>query len=349
MNKKFFITDKKISLPVSEKKYLIPFLTSTKKGTYYYETPNNLKVKKKYYAEKLCQFHQLIDIFNSIGVNLKKKTFIDVGTGNGIIPKTLLLTNNIKSALGTDLYSPYEHGSARIPLESGIFKKYFKYFSDKIKNNILSYSHYYKDITETAEKEIFHPKDTLIKKLQLKKLNEYKFQKIGAHDLKKINKTFDVIYCKGIEHIHNWKLVLQNFNSISKKGTYVYLKIRPFHSYLGPHRFATTAIPWGHALLTNKEFKRYAKQFHKNRQEKMISNYLDTTSLPRFSTDELIRLFEKINYRLVCQKTETPPYLNKIIKFKNKIKNFDYLIKKNSNATNLDLTASVHHIVLQKN
>ena len=81
----------------------------------------------------------------------------------------------------------------------------------------------------------------------------------------------------------------------------------------------------------------------------MISNYLDTLSAPRFSTDELIRLFEKIDYRLVCQKTETPSYLNKIIKFKNKIKNFDYLIKKNSNATNLDLTASVHHIVLQKN
>lgn len=80
----------------------------------------------------------------------------------------------------------------------------------------------------------------------------------------------------------------------------------------------------------------------------MISNYLDTLSMPRFSSDELIRLFEKTGYHLICQKTETPPYLDKIIKFKNKIKKFDYLIRKNSNATNLDLTTSVHHIVLQK-
>ncbi len=70
--------------------------------------------------------------------------------------------------------------------------------------------------------------------------------------------------------------------------------------------------------------------------------------MPRYSCDELIRLFEKKNYHLVCQKTETPPYLSQIIKIKNKIKNFDYLIKKNSKATNLDLATSVHHIVLRK-
>ncbi|MDC1128480.1 methyltransferase domain-containing protein [Candidatus Pelagibacter sp.] len=348
MNKKFFVTDKGIRLPVSEKKYLIPFLTPTKKGTKYFETPNNLRVTNEYYAAKLCQFHQFIDIFNSIGVNLEKKTFIDVGTGNGIIPKTLLLTNKIKSVLGTDLYSPYEHGSARIPLEDGLLKKYLKYFKNKLKKNILSYDFYKKDNTESAEKEIFQPEDIIIKKLNLRKLQEYKFKKLGAHDLKKINQKFDIIYCKGIEHIHNFKLVLKNFNYISKKGSYVYLKIRPFHSYLGPHRFATTTIPWGHVLLTRKEYKRYAYQFHKERHEKMISNYLDTLSIPRFSSDELIRLFEKIGYHLICQKTETPPYLDKIIKFKNKIKKFDYLIRKNSNATNLDLTTSVHHIVLQK-
>tara|TARA_B100000989_G_scaffold21727_1_gene14258 strand:- start:26192 stop:27238 length:1047 start_codon:yes stop_codon:yes gene_type:complete len=346
--KKFFRTDENLLLPVSEKKYLIPFLTKTKKGTNYYDIPINLAVKKEYYAEKLCQFHQLIDIFNSIGINLKTKSLIDVGTGNGILPKMLLITNNIKSTLGTDLYSPYEHGSARIPLENGIFKKNIKYLRSKIIKNILSYDFYSKDIKGTAEKEIFKPQDTILGKFNYKKLEQYKFQKVGAQELKKIKKKFDVIYCKGIEHIHNWKLVINNFNSISKKGTFIYLKIRPFYSYLGPHRFATTAIPWGHALLTRKEYKRYVKQFHKVRSEKMLSNYLDACSVPRYSSDELIRLFEKKNFNFVCQKTETPPYLNQIIKFKNKIKNFDYLIKKNSKATNLDLSTSVHHIIFQK-
>ena len=349
MKKKFFITDKKIFLPVSEKKFLIPFLTSSKRGTNYFETPYNLSIKKEYYAEKLCQFHQIIDIFNSLGVDLKKKTFVDVGTGNGIIPKTLLLTNNIKSLLGTDLYSPYEHDSARIPLENGIFKNYLIYLKGKIKNNILSYNYYRKDIKGTAEKEIFIPKDLFIKKLNLTKLKKYKFQKIGAQNLNKINKKFDIIYCKGIEHIHDWKLVLKNFSSISKRGTFIYLKIRPFHSYLGPHRFATTAIPWGHVLLTRKEYKRYVRQFHKTREKRMLSNYTDTLSMPRYSSDDLIRIFEKEDYQLICQKTETPPYLNKIIKFKNKIKQFDFLMKKNSKATNLDLSTSIHHIIFKKN
>ena len=60
----------------------------------------------------------------------------------------------------------------------------------------------------------------------------------------------------------------------------------------------------------------------------MLSNYTDTLSMPRYSSDDLIRIFEKEDYQLICQKTETPPYLNKVIKFKNKIKQFDFLMKK---------------------
>ncbi len=349
MKDKIFITDQNISLPVNEKKYLIPFLTSTIRGSKYFETPKNLRVKKEYYAEKLLQFHQFIEIFHSIGVNLKNKSFIDVGTGNGILPKTLLLANKVKSVLGTDMYSPYEHESARIPLEDGVFKKFLRYFKDSIRNEKLSYDSYCRDIKGTAEKEIFKIESVDIKKIDVTRLKKYKFKKVGAQNLNKLDKKFDVIYCKGIEHIHDWKLIFKNFNSIAKKGTYVYFKTRPFYSYLGPHRFSSTAIPWGHALLNKKEFKRYVNQFHKNRKKKMIESFYDTTTMPRYTTDELIRLFEKLGFNLVCQKTETPPYVKQIIKFKNKIKKFDYLIKKNSNSTNLDLTTSVHHLVLQKN
>ena len=118
--------------------------------------------------------------------------------------------------LGTDLYSPYEHGSARIPLENGLFKKYLIYLKNKLKKNILSYDCYKKDTKDTAEKEIFQPEDTIIKKLNLRKLEEYKFKKTGAQNLKKINQKFDIIYCKGIEHIHNWKLVLKNAKKLVK-------------------------------------------------------------------------------------------------------------------------------------
>ena len=44
--KKIFITSQGIKLPVSEKKYLVPFLTPTSKGTNYFETPKNIGIKK---------------------------------------------------------------------------------------------------------------------------------------------------------------------------------------------------------------------------------------------------------------------------------------------------------------
>ncbi len=65
MNNKFFKTDDGFLLPVNEKKYLIPFLTGTSKGTKYYEPAPINKIAKAYLADKLLQFHQFIDILSS--------------------------------------------------------------------------------------------------------------------------------------------------------------------------------------------------------------------------------------------------------------------------------------------
>ena len=65
MDNKFFKTDDGFLLPVNEKKYLIPFLTGTSKGTKYYEPAPINKITKAYLADKLLQFHQFIDILSS--------------------------------------------------------------------------------------------------------------------------------------------------------------------------------------------------------------------------------------------------------------------------------------------
>ena len=56
MNNKFFKTDDGFLLPVNEKKYLIPFLTGTSKGTKYYDPAPMQKIKKEYLADKLYNF-----------------------------------------------------------------------------------------------------------------------------------------------------------------------------------------------------------------------------------------------------------------------------------------------------
>ena len=348
MKTKSFKTDKGFLLPVNEKKYLIPFLTGTTKGTKYYDPAPSNVIKKEYLADKLLQLHQFIDIFLSIGVNLKNKSFLDVGTGNGLIPKSLLLTGYSKNVLGTDLYEPYEHESASIPLEKQALWKFLNFFKKAIKKHKLSYKSYKKYLKQTAEGEVFEPSEIKIEKFNLQNLKKYRFKKFGAHDLNKIKKKFDIIYCKGIEHIPDWKLVVKNFSSVSKKDTFIYLKIRPFNSYLGPHRFATTAIPWGHVLLKENEYERYVKKFHKNRAKKMMKSYYTTLTYPRCSIEELIRLFESSNFSLYSSKLETPPYLKEIFNFKKKISKFDYLNKNNKNISNTELYSSAQHLVFRK-
>ena len=349
MKKKFFVTNKGIKLPVNEKKYLLPFLTSTSKGTNYFETPKNIGIKKDYLADKLLQLHQFLDILSSLNIKPYNKSFLDIGTGNGLVPKFFLITNYFSSVLGTDKYLPYEHQSASIPVEDEVFDKFFQYLKKKIKKNFLTYSSYEKDIQGTAEKEIFRPFKVKISEINLKKINDYKFAKLGADELHKLKKKYDFVYCKGIEHIPDWENVVKNISSVSHKKTFVYLKTRPFFSYLGPHRFATTAIPWGHALLNDKEYVRYVNQFHKERKDQMINSYFNTLTMPRCSSDQLIKIFESYDYSLVCKKVETPPYIKRIIKFKKLIPEFNSIIKSKQNITNVDLSSSCQHLIFQKN
>ena len=63
----------------------------------------------------------------------------------------------------------------------------------------------------------------------------------------------DLIYMKAIEHVPLWEEMAHEISrSLSDKGILM-IKHRPFYSDLGPHRYATTGIPWGHCLLSDEE------------------------------------------------------------------------------------------------
>jgi len=347
---KKFVTISKNILPVDEKKYLKPFLTSTNINTEYWESPPANNMSDTYLTSKLMQIHQLLDMFKSLDIDFKNKNFLDIGTGNAFLPKALLCITNLKSATGADPFQSNENASNHQPDNTDenfdSFIRYVKNFSRKK----ISYSLYKKYCHEKAEKETFIPQDHKLGKINYSKLKNYNFKPYGAHDLKKLNKKFDLIYCKAIEHIPNWKKVFENLSLVSKKNTIVYFKHRSFFSYLGPHRYASTAIPWGHVLLNDKEYKKYAEKFHKTRSKKMINDFFSNLSYPRNSVSEMTQMMNKYGFSLKCIKVETPPYVKKITKFTNEINNFWKIVNKNYPNLNSDeLFSSIHHIVFERN
>lgn len=189
MSKNLFKLNDGSILPVSEKKFLIPFLTNTSKGTNYFDPPPKKQASKIYFSSKVLQFHQILDLFKSINVDMKKKSFLDVGTGNGLIPKALIATKSVRFAYGTDLYSPYEHGSANIPLENEKnTKNFFKILSKSILKRNLKYESYKNNLRESAEREIFQPQKIYLKEPNYKLSLKYRFKKIGAHSLNLLKK-----------------------------------------------------------------------------------------------------------------------------------------------------------------
>ena len=75
---KKFVTNSKNILPVDEKKYLKPFLTSTNINTRYWESPPENNMSDTYLTSKLMQIHQLLDMFKSLDIDFKNKNFLDI-------------------------------------------------------------------------------------------------------------------------------------------------------------------------------------------------------------------------------------------------------------------------------
>ena len=134
---KYFIKDNGIRLPVSERKYLLNFLTPTSKRVKYYQSPPPSEVSTRQIGRMLLQVHQILSIFKSLNIDLRNKTFLDLGTGNGMIPKILLEISSIKDALGADPYLDGEHTTSWQKHDHDkTIQKLRKYIKIKNKNKI---------------------------------------------------------------------------------------------------------------------------------------------------------------------------------------------------------------------
>ena len=347
MKKKgIFIKDNKLKLVVDEDKYLYPMLTPTSKNTKFYETPPKSDIlSNRFFGRVMLQIHQILGLFYSLNIKTKNKKFLDIGTGNAIIPQLFLNYSDISSAVGVDPYEENEHISSWHPFKTEKnFKKIIK-FIDKNASKTLSFEKYKKFLDH--ENFSFIPPEIKINKNNIRK--EFRKIKIDAHELTKLNKKFDIIYCKAIEHIHNWENIFKNIDKVSKKGSTVYFKHRSFFSFLGAHRYASIGIPWGHVLLKDKEYKRFVNKFHSKRKNRMIDSFFNGLSYPRNSVSDMCEIASKYNFYPLHISSEKPRYFNKILRFTNSIKDFWKIVKKNyPSVSSEEVLSGMYHIVFKK-
>lgn len=347
MRKKFFIKKNKIKLEVNDKKFLLPMLTPTSKGTNYWEpSPKGEILTKRYFGRVLLQLHQILSLLYSLKLNTKGKKFLDIGTGNGFIPQLFLNYSNISTAVGIDPYEENEHISSWQPNKTKKnLKQIIKFIDSNTENKKLIFNKYKKLLT--LENFSYIPSDV---RLNISKKNKkFKKIKIDAHKIDKLNYKFDIIYCKAIEHIHNWNNIFKKIKKISKKGSILYFKHRSFFSYLGAHRYSSIGIPWGHVLLDDEEYKEYAKKFCADRSQKMNHFFFNGLSYPRYSISDMCEIAIRNQFYPIYVSSEKPRYYKEILKFTKSSKNFWSNIRSNyPTVSSEEILSGMYHIVFKK-
>ena len=320
----YFKKNNGIKLPVNHEYYLNKILSPTSIGTNYWDSPPPSSLDDSQKTRILLQLHQLIDLLISNNINFTEKKFLDIGTGNGLVPRLFLEMTDISYSVGIDPYLDGEHSTS---WQQHDRDKTFSEIIELLKksNDELDFDNY----SKFNKKESYALKPAKYKIPNGLKSKKYKFEQIGAHELSKINEKFDIIYCKAIEHIPDWDTVFNEVSKVINDDGVFYLKHRSFFSYLGAHRYSSTDIPWGHVLLSDEEFKTYAQTFHQNRAEEMINFFFNGLAYPRHSISEMIEIGMKYNLSLKSLRYEPTKKLPQLIKFTNDIPNFFEIIHDN--------------------
>lgn len=338
----WFTKDDGRRLPVDDR-YLLPILSPTAPGTNYWDPPPPGKISDRQQGRVLLQIHQVIDMLSSFGVDLGGRRLCDIGTGNGLVPRLLLEFSDIAEAVGADPFLDGEHQTSWQPHDHDeALQGLRRFFAERMggRFDIAAYG----DLLG-HENYSMRPGPVAVNRQNSKR---YRFAQVGAHDLDRLDETFDLFYCKAIEHIPDWSGVFASMTKAARPGAVVYFKHRPFFSYLGPHRYASTMIPWGHALLTDTEFRRYARTHHAERADAMIEFFFEGLAYPRYSVSDMLRIARDHHWASVGIVIEPPRYLAKVQEFVGDVENFWGIQHENyPNVGSEELLSGMYHIVLR--
>ena len=315
--------------PINLEKYLLSFLSPTSPNTNYWDSPREANLKGLSEREisrivkQACEINSIIEKHFSKTKNIN---FLDVGTGNGMVPKFLNVINNQISSTAID---PFLHGGHKTSWQDseskGNISRCIKHFKNNDGTNFHESSDDY--MLRYIEKKLY--------------LEEY---------IKKSSIKHDCVYCKAIEHVPNWEDFANQICSVVNDEGIIIFKHRSFFSYLGPHRYSSTAIPWGHCLMSNDEYVKYSRTYHENRHEDMCNFFFTGLSFPRMSLRELIQVCTKKELTLESLFIEKPRYH----KLQDKVVNehpvlIDKILEINKNLSYEEITSGLITLVFKKN
>ncbi|MGI9464690.1 MAG: hypothetical protein ACR2OM_12155, partial [Aestuariivirgaceae bacterium] len=126
--------------------------------------------------------------------------------------------------------------------------------------------------------------------------------------IEELDEKFDIFYAKAIDHIPDWDGIFRAVSASANPDALFVIKHFSFFSFLGPHRYATTNIPWGHLLLTDDEYRRFAEEFHGHRTEQMTEFYFSGLAFPRVPMSRMVRM--ALDYGFVAQVVINEPLRN---------------------------------------
>ncbi len=340
----FFTKDDGQELPFSNEKYLFPFMMPTSKGTHYRNGPPAGDLMDHQKGRILLQVHQLLHLLQEYRINLKGKRLLDVGTGNGMIPQLILDLSDLESAVGSD---PYLDGETVVSWQV--------HDHDQAFQDLRSFLHTYCPDTfdyNAYQHLLEHENYTMIPQrvsLAERRQKQYRFAKVGAHDLPTLGEKFDVVYAKAVEHISDWDGMFQSLAAATNEGAVLYFKHRTFFSYLGAHRRGSIGMPWGHLLLNDEEYKRCVTQFYPDDAQKMIEFYFNGLTYPRATVPEMIQIARKHQFCPVVVISEPTRHIDRLSPLINDVDNFWEIVRENHPCAGADeILAGMYHILLRK-
>ncbi len=341
----WFTKDDGRKLPVSDD-YLIPFLTPTSPGTSYWEPPpaDNVEALRREDGRVLLQLHQVIDLLLRCGVDLGNKTLLDIGTGNGMIPRLILHYSDLKAAVGIDPYLDGEHLSSWQAHDHGELFKELTGFIDKHCPDAMDFQEYrhlagYQDFSLQPARVPLRPQGH----------KNFRFEKIGAHDLQQLGEKFDIFYAKAIDHIPDWPRIFKAISAAASDDALIVIKHFSFFAYLGPHRYATTNIPWGHLLLTDAEYRRFAEEFHGHRAREMVEFYFEGLSYPRATMHQMVMMARESGFTLHAAINEPNRNVASIQRMADVVPDFWDIVRQNHPTVSIEeMLSGRYHIVFRR-